>query len=124
MIALWHRVEDEYARHGFLEAKVEPHAVFDDAARRISYRVSVTAGFQYHMGDLILTGLSLSAEKKLIAAWTLGKGQIFDRMYFDEFLATGIKKVFADDPVHYEKVGHLLQTHPETRTVDVLLDFQ
>ncbi len=124
VIALWHRVEDEYARHGFLEAKVEPHAVFDDAARRISYRVSVTAGFQYHMGDLILTGLSLSAEKKLIAAWTLGKGQIFDRMYFDEFLATGIKKVFADDPVHYEKVGHLLQTHPETRTVDVLLDFQ
>jgi outer membrane protein assembly factor BamA len=124
IIGFWHNVEDVYAAHGFLEAKVDPHPVFDDAAARVSYRVEITAGPRYHMGEMVITGLSVAAEKKLRAEFPIPRGQAFDRVAFDQFLDAGLKRVFADSPVHYDKVGHLLQTHPENQTVDVLLDFQ
>ena len=121
---LWKRVEDEYGKYGYLDAKVTAQPLFDDAAKTISYRVVIAAGVAYHMADLVITGLSVPAEQKVREAWRIPRGQIFDSVYFDEFLATGLKQAFGDYPVHYDKVGHLLRTHPETATVDVLLDFQ
>lgn len=120
----WMRVGNEYGRRGYLDAKVEPEAALDDAAGRVSYRVAITEGAQYRMGDLVITGLSLAAERKLAAAWRIPRGQVFDRAYFDEFLASGVKQAFGDLPVHYDQLGHWLRTNPDTRTVDVLLDFK
>jgi outer membrane protein assembly factor BamA len=120
----WERVRSEYGRRGYLDVKVLPEPVFDDAAGRVSYRVAVSEGAQFRMGELVITGLSLVAERKLIEAWRVPRGQIFDRGYFEEFLATGIKGAFADRVVHYDEQGHWLRTNPETRTVDVLLDFK
>jgi len=120
----WEQVRAEYGRRGYLDVKLEPEPVFDDAARRVSYRVAVTEGPTYRMGELVITGLSLTAERKLIEAWHIPRGQVFDRVYFDEFLASGIKQTFADYVVHPEPPGHWLHTHPETGTVDVLLDFK
>ncbi len=120
----WLRVQDEYGRRGYIEMKLEPRSTFDDAANRVTYKVAITEGPQYRMGELVITGLSLTAERKLLEAWHMPRGQIFDRVYFDEFLATGIKQAFADIVVHYDEVGHWLRTNPDTRTVDVLLDFK
>ena len=120
----WLRVQDEYARRGYLDAEIKPEAVFDDAAQHVSYRVSVTEGVQYRVGELVITGLSPAAERKLLEAWHLSPGQIFDRIYFDEFIASGIKKVFAASVVHFDEVGHWLRRNPAKRTVDVLLDFK
>jgi outer membrane protein assembly factor BamA len=124
LTGLWHRLEDEYGKHGFLEAKVDPQASYDDVGEKVSFRVSIHAGPQYHMGELVVTGLSVLAEKKLREAWRIPQGQIFDRSYYEEFLSSGLKQAFADYPLHYDKAGHWLRTNPETRTVDVLLDFQ
>jgi outer membrane protein assembly factor BamA len=121
---LWHRLEDEYAKYGFLEAKVTPLPVYDEAALRVSYRVTVLAGVQYHMGEMVITGLSVPAEQKLREAWQIPAGQVFNRVYFEEFMDTGLKKAFAEYPLHYDKVGHWLRTNPVTHTVDLLLDFQ
>jgi len=120
----WLGVQNEYGRRGYLDAKVEPQPIFDDAAHKVFYQVTLTEGPQYRMGELVITGLSLAAERKLLEAWRMPRGQIFDRAYFDEFLATGIKQAFADFVVHYDEVGHWLRTDPSTRTVDVLLDFK
>ncbi len=120
----WQRVEDEYARRGYVDAKVAAQPFFDNSANRVSYRVEITEGLVYRMGELVLTGLSVAAERKAIEAWHISKGQTFDRVYFDEFLATGLKQAFGDLPVHYNDVGHWLRTNPQTRTVDVLLDFR
>jgi len=120
----WRRLQDEYGRRGYLDAQVARQPVFDDAAGRVSYRVNISEGSAYRMGELVITGLSPAAEQKLIQAWRIPKGQTFDRVYFDDFLATGIKHAFADTAVHYDEVGHWLRANPETRTVDVLLDFK
>jgi outer membrane protein assembly factor BamA len=123
LIGAWDSVGAAYGHRGYLDAKITPEASFDDAAAQVSYHVSIVEGPQYTMGDLIITGLSLEGERRLRAGWHLAKGEVFDRTYFDEFLARGAKQSFGDLPVHFDEIGHWLRTDPKISTVDVLLDF-
>ena len=34
------------------------------------------------------------------------------------------REIFGALPVHYAKMGYWLRTDPQTRTVDILIDFQ
>ena len=122
--AAWEGVRDLYGERGYLDAKVVPTPEFQDAAKRVSYAVSVDEGTQYHMGDLVLTGLSPDGERRIRAAWKLAPGTVFDKTLYDEFLDTGIKQAFAGLPYHYDKIGRFLQEDGKDSKVDVLLDFQ
>jgi outer membrane protein assembly factor BamA len=125
VLALWQRVENEYGRRGYVEVKLQPVAEFDEAQKRVTYRVAIDEGQLYRMGELVITGLSPLARRKLLEAWTLPRGAVFDKMYFEEFVETGVKKAFTDYVVHYEEpIGRLLRPNADTRTVDVLLDFK
>lgn len=120
----WHTIEDEYGRRGYIDVKVLPVARFDETQKRVHYDVQITEGQIYRMGELVITGLSALAQRKLREAWTLTKGAVFSRAYFEGFLAScENKKVFGDYVVHYDEVGHLLQTKPDG-TVDVMIDFK
>jgi outer membrane protein assembly factor BamA len=118
------RIAAEYKKRGYLQVKLEPAAQFDDAGARVHYSVKVTEGAQFHMGQLVITGLSLAAERHLLANWKLARGDVFDNSYFEDFVNEGAQKLFEKSPVHFQHLGHLLDTHPETKTVDVKLDFQ
>jgi outer membrane protein assembly factor BamA len=123
----WDKVLDEYAHRGYLDAKVDPQSAYDDAKHTVAYQVHVSEGPQYRYGDMLVTGLSVLGEKKIRSAWNVPAGAIFDRAKFEELLAGLEKKstaIFGDLPVHYEQVGHWLRTNPDTRTVDILLDFK
>lgn len=123
----WERIEREYRHRGYLDVKLDWQPSFDNASAAVSYHVAVTEGPQYHMGKLVITGLSLEAQDALRLRWELRPGQVFDGTYFDSMLTRierPTRQIFGDMPVHYSKMGHWLRTHPKTRTVDVLLDFQ
>jgi len=120
----WEGVRAQYGAAGYLDALVEPVEAFDDEHNRAAYFVKITEGPQYRMGDLILTGVSLAAERRIRPAWKIVTGQPFDLGYFNEFLATGARQALAPLPVHIDQIGHFLRTNPQTATVDVLLDFQ
>jgi outer membrane protein assembly factor BamA len=120
----WQRVRDLYARRGYLDLSLDPVPEFDDAALRVKYKVSISEGPQYHMGKLVLTGLSLEAERRIRAAWNMPADAIFDEPAYQEFLESGVKKAFFGLPVHYEKIGRFLDKDPSEAKVDVLLDFQ
>ena len=125
--AAWARVQDEYGRRGYVEMKLETKPLFDEAAKRVIYRAAITEGAAYRMGELVLTGLSLAGENKLREAWHLLRGETFDGNYFEQFLVKlekGGREIFGELPIHYEQTGHWLRTDPNTRTVDVLLDFK
>jgi outer membrane protein assembly factor BamA len=127
MEAAWDRVREEYAHRGYLEAKIDPAPAYDDRARTVSYSVRIQEGPQFHFGKMVLTGISPAAERKLLAAWPIAAGEIFDKARFEELLAklqTRQEQVFGELPVHYESVGHWLQTDAGKSTVDVLLDFK
>jgi outer membrane protein assembly factor BamA len=121
------RIVQKYAHMGYLDAQVEPELKFDDAGTKVAYQVKITEGPQYHMGNLIVTGLSMDGEKRLRAAWTLAQGAAFDQDYFDSFVSRVSKptpEIFGNIPVHYERAGDLLRRNEQNHTVDVLLDFQ
>jgi|SRR5579859_205332 len=123
----WDRVREEYGHRGYLDAKVDPVATFDDQATTVSYAVSVVEGPQYHYNSLVLTGLSLIAEKKLQEVWPVQAGAVFDKQAFEQLLTklqTRPADVFGDLPLHYETVGHWLRTDAAKHQVDVLLDFK
>jgi outer membrane protein assembly factor BamA len=120
----WQHVRDAYGRRGYLDLAVNPVPLFDDNSARVSYSVSITEGQQYHMGNLVLTGLSYEGERRIRAAWRISSGAVFDKNFYEEFLTSGTKQAFQGFPVHYEKIGHFLQQDPATGKVDVMLDFQ
>ena len=125
--ALWQTAEAEYGRRGYLDMKLDETPKYDDAAHQISYRSTVVEGPQYHMGQMIITGLSLEAEKRLRQAWQVAPGQVFDDGYYEshvKILSKPSHEIFGDLPVHYNEMGHLLRPDADHHTVDVLLDFK
>jgi hypothetical protein len=124
---MWHEIELEYQRHGYLDMKLDAEAQLEDAAHQVSYRVKLTEGPQYRMGEMVITGLSLDAEKRLRQMWQIAPGQVFDETYYESHMtlfAKPSRDVFGDLPVHYNEFGHLLRPDPDRHVVDVLLDFK
>lgn len=122
--SIWQHAEIAARQRGYLDAKldVEPH--FDDAAGRVAFTAVFNEGPQFHMGKLVLTGLSLEGERRIRKAWTIEPDATFNEAVYQEFLDRGIKQAFVGLPVHYEKIGHFLQEDSANAKVDVLLDFQ
>lgn len=122
--AIWERVRATYGERGYLDATLNPAALFNNDTSHVAYSITITEGPQYHMGNLVLTGLSLEGEKRIRAAWKIPQGAIFNKKTYEDFLEHGIKQAFVGIPVHYDKIGRFLQQDPNSATVDVLLDFQ
>jgi outer membrane protein assembly factor BamA len=123
----WDRVREAYGHQGYLESKIEPVATYDDQAHTVSYAVKITEGPQYRYHDLSITGMSLAGERMIRDAWPLRAGDIMDKTVFEQFLQrleSHRETIFKDLPVHYDTVGHWLQTDPEKGTVEALLDFK
>jgi outer membrane protein insertion porin family len=121
------RIQETYGRQGYLDAKVESEADFDDQAQTVWYRITIHEGRLYKFGKLVLTGISPGGEKRLRAAWPILNGDVFDKTKFEDILLklqVHKEQIFVDLPIHYESVGHWLQTDPDTGNVDVLLDFK
>jgi outer membrane protein assembly factor BamA len=125
--AAWDRVREEYGHRGYLEAKIEPTAAYDDQAHTVGYKVALTEGKAYRYAKLVITGLSVNAEKRLREAWPIAEGDILDKTKYEDFLIklqAHREEIFGDLPLHYDEVGHWLQNDDEKVTVDVLLDFK
>ncbi len=123
----WDRAREEYGHRGYLDAKFEPVASYDDQAHTVSYTVSVNEGVQYHYNTMVLTGLSVAGEARVRQMWPAAQGVVFDKTLFESFLTnlqTHPAEIFGELPVHYDTVGHWLRTDPQKHLVDVLLDFK
>jgi outer membrane protein assembly factor BamA len=123
----WDRIREEYGQRGHLEAKLTPTATYDDQAHTVSYAVSINEGPAFHFNQMIITGMSLAGERKIQEAWSIKPGDVFDKKVFEQFLnrlEIHRETIFKDLPLHYDTVGHWLQTDPANSTVDVLLDFK
>ena len=127
MQAVWQRVQREYARRGYVNAKIDPRPEYSDADSTVSYRVAIDEGSMYHMGKLVITGLSLDAERSLRLAWKLNANDVFDGAWVEDMMVKLEKptsEIFGRLPVHYSEVGHLIVPGDAANTMDVLIDFQ
>jgi Surface antigen variable number repeat len=127
LTAVWQRVEREYALRGYVDAQIDPQPQYSDADSTVAFRVAINEGPQYHMGKLVITGLSLDAERSLRAAWKLQPTAVFDGAWVEDMLVKLEKptsEIFGRLPVHYSEVGHLIVPGEVPDTMDVLIDFQ
>ncbi len=123
----WRTIEHEYGRRGYLDVTLNAQPEYDDANHQVFYQVEISEGSPYKMGQLIITGLSVEAEKRLRHYWQIPAGQDFNNGYF-EGLVKELRKpsvdVFGELPLHYSEFGHWLRQNPDQHTVDVLMDFK
>ncbi|HYE15416.1 MAG TPA: POTRA domain-containing protein [Pyrinomonadaceae bacterium] len=89
-------VRKAYGRKGYLTAGVKAAPEFDDANRRVAYRVQVKEGPQYRMGDLTIAGLPESDINNLRGRWRLLHSEVYDEGYLAEFLKKGMGEFFRD----------------------------
>ncbi|HEY2548278.1 MAG TPA: POTRA domain-containing protein [Candidatus Acidoferrum sp.] len=125
--AAWDHIREDYGHRGFLDVKLDPVVSYDDEAHSVSYNVSINEGAQYHYSTMVITGLSLTAEKRLRQMWQMQPGDVFDKTQYEDFLTklqSRLADIFGEMPVHYDTVGHWLRNDPDKHTVDVLLDFK
>jgi len=125
--AAWDHVREAYGHRGYLEAKVQPAATYNDQDHTVSYKIGIEEGKAYHFSKLVITGLSITAEKRLREAWPIADGEVLDKTKYEDFLIklqSHHEEVFGDLPLHYDEVGHWLQNDDEKGAVDVLLDFK
>jgi outer membrane protein assembly factor BamA len=121
------RIREEYGHLGYLEVKVDSVATYDDVTHAVSYVISINEGTQFRYNALNITGASLTAERLIREAWMQQPGEVFDKTLFEQLLTKlehHHEAVFHEVPVHYDTVGHWLQTDATKKTVDVLLDFK
>lgn len=81
----WEAAKKLYSKSGYIEAKLLPEPVFDEASRRVHFRVAVTEGPQYRMGNFQVSGVPPPAVERLKSRWRLKEGDIFDGSYPGEF---------------------------------------
>jgi outer membrane protein assembly factor BamA len=79
-------VQTLYGSRGFIAAAIKLQADFDDAAGTVAFRLQVTEGPVYHMGDLELRGLGNSLTAKLRDIWKLRQGDVYDSTYLDSYV--------------------------------------
>lgn len=122
--ALWERVKTTYANQGFLDMTLQPTPQFDDANKLVTFTAAIQEGPQYHMGELVLSGLSLEGERRIRGAWTIAPGAVFNESVYEAFLDKGIARAFMGFPAHYDSVQRYLEKDPKAGTLNVLLNFQ
>ena len=82
----WDRIREEYGHRGYLDAKVEPVADYNEQNHTVFYRTNIVEGRQYKFEKLVLTGMSVTSEKRLRAAWPILQGDLFDKEKYEEML--------------------------------------
>jgi outer membrane protein insertion porin family len=122
-------VQKAYARKGFLDARIHAVQAFDDGARSVAYSFQVIEGPQYHMGEVVINGLSEVDANNLHGRWRLLHGDVYDDGYPAEFIKKVMPEFMKDalhagHPLPAMKVGTKVTPDREKHTVDVTLDFK
>jgi outer membrane protein assembly factor BamA len=113
-------IQTLYGTRGYVTANIKVDANFDDTAGTVAYRLEVTEGPQYHMGELQFRGLDNSLDARLRAAWKLRPGDVFDASYLQDFLPLARKLL--PTTVDWDVTPHVTPMTAD-KTVDVDLQY-
>jgi outer membrane protein assembly factor BamA len=120
-------VHKAYARKGYLAANVKQAFTFDDATQRVTDQFTVNEGPQFHMGNLVVNGLSDDDSRRLKERWRLAAGAVFDQDYLDNFMKTDVKDFLNQSAVLSGlplKIGVELKPDMHKQTADVIITFK
>lgn len=115
-------IHDAYLKQGYLQAVISPQPSLDDATRRVTYQFSVNEGPQFHVGTVTVTGISDVLKQRLLKAWKLHPGDVYDGTYLLQFAKQALPDLYRSGV----RVGTpQFSTHVDTDTniVNVEVDF-
>jgi outer membrane protein insertion porin family len=115
-----HAVQQLYGSRGYVTTTVKADAIFNDPDSTVSYKLAITEGAVYHMGELEFRGLDNSLTAKLRAAWKIRPGDVYDSTYLKEFLPQARKLL--PPSLDWEVSSHVTAIARE-KTVDVDLQY-
>jgi outer membrane protein insertion porin family len=115
----WGADQKEYSKNGYIEAGISPEPVFDEQNRLVHYRVTVTEGPQYHMGNFVISGAPPKTLERLKDRWKLKPGDVYDASYPMDFVK---KEVFPS--VRGRKVGVRTMPNREQHIMDVAVSIE
>ena len=79
-------VQKAYGKSGHISIHTNPTAQFDDAAAKVTFKIALDEGPQYHMGTVEFKGFSADDAFILNKRWGLRSGEVFDQTYAGGFL--------------------------------------
>jgi outer membrane protein insertion porin family len=117
----WEFLARQYHNKGYMKAVVNPTPSFDRAQGSVSFSVTVDPGPAYTMGTLRIDNVSDDLRTRMLAAWKMPAGAVFNEGAINGFFATyavnpALERVFAT--VNYK---YTLTLNDDTHTVDVVL---
>jgi outer membrane protein assembly factor BamA len=80
------KMRNALRRAGFLDAKLNPNRVLDDAKMTLDLNIRIEPGPQFAMGKLTIQGLDLNADFEMKRIWALKEGKPFNPEYPQAFL--------------------------------------
>jgi outer membrane protein insertion porin family len=117
----WQYIERQYHNKGYMKAAVHATTSLDHAQGTASFTVSVEPGPVYTMGNLSVANVSEELRQRMIAAWKLPAGAVFDESAVRSYYAIReenptLGRIFSSVYCKY-----VLTLNDETHTVDVAL---
>jgi outer membrane protein insertion porin family len=120
----WEAVQQAYGKKGYLEVRMKPEGVYDDANRKVEYHVPVLEGPQYTMGTFSISGVPAGNEEQIKKKWKLKPGDVYDASYLKEFLNKDLASALPVARGRAMKVQSKIQPNRSTHIVDVTIQVQ
>jgi outer membrane protein assembly factor BamA len=82
-----------YGTRGYMAASIKPEAEFDDAHSTVRYLLVFHEGDVYKMGDVEIQGLDSRTTARMVDAWKLRGGDVYDSSYPMQFVKEWMKEL-------------------------------
>ena len=113
------RVDRQFTRHGYMDAKFSATTTKDTAAHTVVYTLNVIPGEQFHLASVKAVNLTPEQQKDFDSAFKLHPGDPYDEDYVATFLKQNRNlKSFTGYSATYKQAAHV-----DTHGVDLTMTF-
>jgi outer membrane protein assembly factor BamA len=82
-----------YGTRGYMAASIKPELEFDDAHSTVRYMLKFHEGDVYKIGDVEIQGLDSRTTARMVDAWKLRGGDVYDSSYPLQFVKEWLKEL-------------------------------
>jgi outer membrane protein assembly factor BamA len=115
-----------YGKKGYINAVSRYDQNFDDSTRQVHMSFQLQEGDQYHMGAFNVTGASNQISDRIVKAWRLKTGEIYNASYWKNFADQDLPNALKDmgNTTIAKRLSYSEHPNPKALTVDVLLTLE
>jgi len=115
-----------YEKKGYINAVFTDDRQFNDATQQVHLSLKIKQGDQYHMGTFTVTGASNQISGRIIKAWRLKTGDIYNGSYWKDFGKEDLPNALKDmgNTTIAKRISYSVHPNADSLTVDILLTLE